>query len=135
MSSKLLMIAPLAICLAGCAVDPITGSYDPGFGETVAYAKAVQTIDPDPVYAEDVIPAATYGTAADAKTVVVPNVLLVRSDMSDANACALTKLLFDKKADLEKVHPAAKDLDPATAKESDPVQLHPGSEKALDGLG
>ena len=53
MSSKLLMIAPLAVGLAGCAVDPISGSYDPGLGETVAYAKAVQTIDPDPVYAED----------------------------------------------------------------------------------
>jgi len=89
----------------------------------------------NPVYAEDVIPAATYKTPADAKTVVVPNVLLVRSDMSENNACALTKLLFDKKADLEKVHPAAKDLDPATAKESDPVELHPGSQKALDELG
>jgi hypothetical protein len=89
----------------------------------------------NPVYAEDVIPAATYKTAADAKTVVVPNVLLVRSDMSEGNACALTKLIFDKKADLEKVHPAAKDLDPATAKEADPVELHPGSLKALDGLG
>ena len=53
MSSKLHTIAPLAVCLAGCAVDPVTGSYDPGLGETVAYAKAVQTIDPDPVYAED----------------------------------------------------------------------------------
>jgi hypothetical protein len=53
MSSKLLMIVPLAVGLAGCAVDPITGSYDPGLGESVAYAKAVQTIDPDPVYAED----------------------------------------------------------------------------------
>lgn len=53
MSSKLLMIMPVAVGLAGCAVDPITGSYDPSFGESVAYAKAVQTIDPDPVYAED----------------------------------------------------------------------------------
>jgi hypothetical protein len=53
MSSKLLMIVPLAVGIAGCAVDPVTGSYDPGLGETVAYAKAVQTIDPDPVYAED----------------------------------------------------------------------------------
>ena len=53
MCSKLLIIAPLAVGLAGCAVDPISGSYDPGLGETVAYAKAVQTIDPDPVYAED----------------------------------------------------------------------------------
>jgi hypothetical protein len=87
------------------------------------------------VYVEGTIPAATYGTTADAKTIVVPNVLLVRSDFAENNACALTKLLFDKKADLEKVHPAAKDLDPATAKESAPVELHPGSQKALDSLG
>lgn len=89
----------------------------------------------NPVYAEDVIPAATYKTPADTKTIVVPNMLLVRSDMSENNACALTKLLFDKKADLEKVHPAAKGLDPATAKQTDPVELHPGSQKALDELG
>lgn len=88
----------------------------------------------NPVYEEDVIPAATYKTPADAKTIVVPNVLLVRSDMSDSNACALTKLIFDKQADLEKVHPAAKDMDPATAKESAPVEIHPGSQKALDDL-
>ena len=53
MSSKLMMIVPVAAVIGGCAVDPISGSYDPGLGETVAYAKAVQTIDPDPVYAED----------------------------------------------------------------------------------
>ena len=53
MSSRLLALAPLPILLAGCAVNPATDSYDPGLGETVAYAKAVQTIDPDPVYAED----------------------------------------------------------------------------------
>jgi hypothetical protein len=52
-SSKLLMIVPLAVGLAGCAVNPVSGSYDPGFGESVKYAAAVQTIDPDPVYAED----------------------------------------------------------------------------------
>ena len=32
MSSKLLMIVPLAVGLAGCAVNPVTGSHDPGFG-------------------------------------------------------------------------------------------------------
>src|SRR5829696_1048180 len=53
MSSKLFVILPVAAVLGGCAVNPISGSYDPGLGETVAYAKAVQTIDPDPVYAED----------------------------------------------------------------------------------
>ena len=53
MSSKLLMIAPLTAVLAGCALDPVTGSHDPGLGDSVAYAAAVQTIDPDPVYAAD----------------------------------------------------------------------------------
>jgi len=53
MSSKLFVILPIAAVLGGCAVNPVSGSYDPGLGETVAYAKAVQTIDPDPVYAED----------------------------------------------------------------------------------
>ena len=89
----------------------------------------------NPVYAEGTIPAATYGTAGDAKTIVVPNDLLVRSDFADNNACALTKLLFDRKDDLVKVHVAAKELDPATAKDTDPVPLHPGSQRALDELG
>ena len=53
MSFRLIALAPLPVMLASCAVNPATGSYDPGLGETVAYAKAVQTIDPDPVYAED----------------------------------------------------------------------------------
>ena len=87
------------------------------------------------VYAEGTIPADTYGTASDAKTIVVPNDLLVRSDFAENNACALTKLLFDKKDDLVKVHVAAKELDPGTAAQTDPVPLHPGSKRALDELG
>ena len=53
MSSKLTLIAPAALLLAACAVDPATQSYDTGFGEAVKYDIAVQTIDPDPVYAPD----------------------------------------------------------------------------------
>ena len=52
MSSKLLLIAPAALILAGCAVNPVSGSYDPGLGEAYWYSNALQTIDPDPVYAE-----------------------------------------------------------------------------------
>ena len=37
------------LVLASGACAPV----DPGFGETVKYAAAVQTIDPDPVYAPD----------------------------------------------------------------------------------
>ena len=54
MSSKLLF-APLGLALlAGCnTVNPVSGSVDPGFGEAQKYNMAVQTINPDPVYAED----------------------------------------------------------------------------------
>ncbi|MCE1180561.1 MAG: TAXI family TRAP transporter solute-binding subunit [Micrococcales bacterium] len=86
------------------------------------------------VYEEAPIGKDVYKTAADVKTIAVPNLLLVKSDFADNNACALTKLLFDKKADLEKVHSAAKELDAKVASETDPVQLHPGSKSALDEL-
>jgi hypothetical protein len=66
---------------------------------------------------------------------VVPNLLLVRKDFPANNACAVTKLLFDKKADLEKVHPAAKELDPKVAVDTAPVELAPGARTALTQLG
>lgn len=89
----------------------------------------------NPVYAEGTVPAAAYGTPGDVKTVVVPNLLLVRKDFPANNACAVTKLLFDKKADLEKVHPAAKELDPKLAVDTAPVELAPGAQAALKQLG
>lgn len=89
----------------------------------------------NPVYAEGTVPAATYGTPGDVRTIVVPNLLLVRTDFPANNACAITKLMFDKKADLETVHPAAKELDPRTASDTAPVELAPGARTALTGLG
>jgi TRAP transporter TAXI family solute receptor len=85
------------------------------------------------VYDRGVIPAATYGQPADVPTVAVPNVLLVRADFPDGDACAVTKLIFDKKSDLEAVHPAAKDIVKEKAGMTDPVPLHPGSLDALGG--
>lgn len=89
----------------------------------------------NPVYAEGTVPAAAYKTATDVRTIVVPNLLLVRSDFPANDACAITKLLFDRKADLEKVHPAAKELDPKVAADTAPVTLAPGARTALQGLG
>jgi TRAP transporter TAXI family solute receptor len=86
----------------------------------------------NPVYDRGNIPAATYGLPADAPTIVVPNVLLVRDDFPAANACAITKLLFDKQDDLAKVHPSAKELSRDLATKTDPVQLHPGAKQALN---
>jgi TRAP transporter TAXI family solute receptor len=68
----------------------------------------------NPVYEEGSLPADTYELPADVSTIVVPNMLI-----------------FDKKADLVKVHKAAEELDRAKATDTDPVPLHPGAEQAL----
>jgi TRAP transporter TAXI family solute receptor len=89
----------------------------------------------NPVYAEGTVPASAYRTPSDVRTIVVPNLLLVRTDMPANDACAITRLMFDKKAELEKVHPAAKELDPRVAVDTAPVELAPGARTALQQLG
>lgn len=91
--------------------------------------------DINPVYEEGMIPAATYGTAADVKTIVVPNVLLVKSDLDANVVCALTTALFHRKPQLEQANAAAKEISLDTARKTDPVVLHRGAAKALDDLG
>jgi TRAP transporter TAXI family solute receptor len=85
----------------------------------------------NPVYDASTIAAATYGLPADVPTVVVPNVLLVREDFPAGNACAITKLIFDKRAELERINASAKDISRENAAKTDPVPLHPGSRQAL----
>lgn len=85
----------------------------------------------NPVYDTGSIPAAAYGQPSDVPTVVVPNLLLVRNDFPAGNACAITKLIFDKQAELAKVHPAAKEISRQLATQTDPVPLHPGAKQAL----
>jgi TRAP transporter TAXI family solute receptor len=87
------------------------------------------------IYERGVIPASTYQTPGEVATVVVPNLLLVNKDMDGNTACVLTKALFEHKADLVKVNKAAKDINLDTARQTDPVPLHPGAKKALDELG
>jgi TRAP transporter TAXI family solute receptor len=88
----------------------------------------------NPVYDQAAIPAATYSQPKDVPTIVVPNLLLVRDDFPIGNACAITKLIFDKQDDLAKTHPAAKEISKQTAVKTDPVPLHPGAKQAL-GVG
>ena len=89
----------------------------------------------NPVYEQGVIPAAAYKTAADTKTIVVPNLLLVRNDLDADVACVLTKALFQRKPQLELANAAAKEIKLDTARQTDPVALHRGAVKALDDLG
>lgn len=85
----------------------------------------------NPVYEAGAIPAAAYGTAAEVPTIVVPNLLLVRDDLDPDVACVLTRVLFDRKTELERANAAARE----TARRTGPVPLHRGAEKALTDLG
>lgn len=86
------------------------------------------------VYAEGTIPANTYGTPEDTPTVVVPNVLLVRDDLDDGTACALTKIVYDHLDELIQVHVAAEDIALDAASDTGPIPIHPGSQQAIQEL-
>ncbi|MBB5790410.1 TAXI family TRAP transporter solute-binding subunit [Jiangella mangrovi] len=105
---------------------------DIAFVDITPLLPALQEINP--VYTEGSIPASTYGTDAATPTVVVPNVLLVRDDLDEGTACALTKLVYENVEALTDVHAAAADIDASVATEIDPIPLHPGAQQALDEL-
>ncbi len=101
--------------------------------DTSGVLGALQRINP--VYDVATIPASTYPHATDTPTIVVPNLLVVPESLDQATACVLTKTLFERKADLVTVNPAARDITLQQARETDPVPLHPGAKQALDTLG
>ncbi|WBB66980.1 TAXI family TRAP transporter solute-binding subunit [Micromonospora sp. WMMD812] len=89
----------------------------------------------NPAYQAGTIGKDAYRTAADTPTIVVPNVLLVREDLDANVACAITRTLFEKKDALAQANPAAKGITLDNARNTDPVPLHRGAEKALQDLG
>ena len=86
------------------------------------------------IYAEGTIPAATYKQPGDVKTIIVPNVLLVRKNMPDELAEKLTRAIFENKETLVQVNAAAKGIKLEEAANTAPVELHPGAKKAIDSL-
>jgi TRAP transporter TAXI family solute receptor len=84
------------------------------------------------VYAPATIPASAYGLSADVPTIGVPNLLVVKEDMPEDLAYRITKVIFEKKAELEKVHPEAKNITHENAPKTEPVPLHPGAKRYLD---
>jgi TRAP-type uncharacterized transport system substrate-binding protein len=55
--------------------------------------------------------------------------------MADDLAEKLTKLIYENTDALIQVNAAAKAIVKEDAAKTDPVQLHPGAQKALDSLG
>jgi TRAP transporter TAXI family solute receptor len=79
-----------------------------------------------PLYGVLDVPADTYKGVPAARVTIVRNLLMARCDLTEDLAYRITRLLFEKKADLAAVHPAARDLDPARSSVA-PVPVHPGA--------
>jgi uncharacterized protein len=86
-----------------------------------------------PYYQSADIPAGTYqGQTDPSPQVVVPNVLIVRSDMPEQLQQDITRAIFENEQQLAAVHPAANDLDPATAGDVGFVDVCPGATAYFD---
>jgi TRAP transporter TAXI family solute receptor len=80
------------------------------------------------LYFRLVIPKGTYpGVNYDSGSVGVANALVVKDTMSDELAYELTKVLFDRQADLAAIHPEARKLKLDTAVVGSPAPFHPGA--------
>ncbi len=80
------------------------------------------------IYHEAVIPKGTYkGQDADVKTIGVPVVFVTMDTMDEKLVYAITKSLFEKKADLVAVHKEAKKLNLKTATGLSEIPFHPGA--------
>jgi hypothetical protein len=59
----------------------------------------------------------------------VDNLLLVRNDMPADVVYEMLKTLFDNQAEVQAVHPEAKEFNPQSAAAVAPVPFHPGAIK------
>jgi TRAP transporter TAXI family solute receptor len=80
-----------------------------------------------PLYQSATLPRDAYKTSSDVPTITVPNLLVVRSDMPDQLATALTRLLFEHLEELAKVHPEGRNILLANGSQTGPVIVHPGA--------
>ncbi|MEV1053817.1 TAXI family TRAP transporter solute-binding subunit [Streptomyces sp. NPDC049887] len=108
--TQLRRTTPIRLVDLGDVVDGLTRSY----GE---------------LYTETTVPAVVYGEQSAVSTVSVPNFLVVRRDMPEAEAYWLTRVLFQGTRELIRVHPEARRLDRRTAIATYPLELHPGAER------
>ena len=80
------------------------------------------------LYSRLLVPRGTYaGLAADVPVVGVSNLLVVHRDMPEPLAYDITRLLFERQAELVAVHAEAAHLSGARASTGSPAPFHPGA--------
>jgi len=76
------------------------------------------------------VPAGAYrGVVAPVGVVGVANVLVVNQSMPEQLAYDITRVLFEKQAELAAIHPEARNLSLESAVQGSPVALHPGAQR------
>jgi TRAP transporter TAXI family solute receptor len=84
-------------------------------------------------YEDAEIPAGTYeGQDQAVPTQAVPNVLVASPDMDEDLQRDLAAVLFERKADLEQVHPEAKNIRLETAEEVGFMDICPGAQRYFE---
>jgi uncharacterized protein len=102
---------------------------------TAEYADAMAQQYGDYYFADE-IPANTYeGQAEPSPQVVSPNILVARTDMDEQLQQDITRTIFENQEQLLTVHPAAEELDPATADEVGFIETCPGAQAYFDSVG
>jgi TRAP transporter TAXI family solute receptor len=92
------------------------------------------------MYTRGVISTVVYpGMDRPVPTVVVPAVLVVHQDFPEDLAYAITRLLFERRAELEAVHAAVKEISLLRITGRTPIPFHPGAaryyrERAVPGF-
>ncbi|WP_298496199.1 TAXI family TRAP transporter solute-binding subunit [uncultured Maritimibacter sp.] len=99
-------------------------------------AELKAAMDADSTFALTTLPGGSYnGVDEDISVLGIPNVLTVSSKMSDDMAYAVTKALFENIAELQAVHPAARETTVDFAMSASPVPLHPGAIRYYEEVG
>ncbi|WP_425075079.1 TAXI family TRAP transporter solute-binding subunit [Sagittula sp. S175] len=90
----------------------------------------------DATFARTVLPGGSYtGVDADITVLGIPNVLTVSSEMPDEVAYNVTKAMFENIAELQAIHPAARETTVEFSLTATPVPLHPGAIRYYEEIG
>jgi len=96
--------------------------------------KATELMEKYPYYAEDTIPAGTYGIEEDVSTVAVKAMLVVRNDLDEETVYNITKAIFENTDKI--THAKGKLIKAETALDGiGDMPLHPGAEKYFTEKG
>jgi uncharacterized protein len=90
-----------------------------------------------PLYVKDVIPAKAYpGQDQPNRIATVWNVLVARADVPDQVAYDVVKTIFERKADMERVHPESRNFElKYQTNAASVIPFHPGAIKYLAEKG